>query len=384
MNVFYWSPHIDQVATVKAVINSAYALNLYSNKRYVPHIINVAGEWDQYLEELNEKKIELINLTKSKAIKNKNFKGFYKSRIIYFYIFILAFFPLLKLLKKERPEYLIAHLITPLPLIINYLFKLKTKFILRISGLPKLKNLRLFIWKITLKKIYLITCPTLATKEFISQSGIINHDKVALLYDPALSPRLIQKKKKLPLKDFNLENFYLAIGRLTKQKNFLFLIKSFYQFNKDKKNKLVIIGEGEERNKLEKFIEKHNLNKTIYLKGYQKNVFNYFKMSKCFILSSLWEDPGFVILEAGFSNKFVISSDCKNGPKEILDDGKNGILFKSNDQVSLIQALEKFEKLTKKEKFQYKLNLKRKIKNFSLLSHYKELNKLLSSLYNFY
>lgn len=333
---------------------------------------------------MNEKKIELINLTKSKAIKNKNFKGFYKSRIIYFYIFILAFFPLLKLLKKERPEYLIAHLITPLPLIINYLFKLKTKFILRISGLPKLKNLRLFIWKITLKKIYLITCPTLATKEFISQSGIINHDKVALLYDPALSPRLIQKKKKLPLKDFNLENFYLAIGRLTKQKNFLFLIKSFYQFNKDKKNKLVIIGEGEERNKLEKFIEKHNLNKTIYLKGYQKNVFNYFKMSKCFILSSLWEDPGFVILEAGFSNKFVISSDCKNGPKEILDDGKNGILFKSNDQVSLIQALEKFEKLTKKEKFQYKLNLKRKIKNFSLLSHYKELNKLLSSLYNFY
>ena len=110
----------------------------------------------------------------------------------------------------------------------------------------------------------------------------------------------------------------------------------------------------------------------------QNNVFSFFERSKCFILSSLWEDPGFVILEAGFSNKFVISSDCKNGPKEILDNGNNGILFKSNDQLSLIQALEKFEHLSEKEKFQYKLNLKKKVRSFSLISHYKILNKLLS------
>ena len=46
MKVYYWSPHIDKVATVKAVINSAYSLKLYSKNKYIPFIINVAGEWD--------------------------------------------------------------------------------------------------------------------------------------------------------------------------------------------------------------------------------------------------------------------------------------------------------------------------------------------------
>ena len=180
MKVFYWSPHIDQVATVRAVINSAQSLCLYSKKKYIPYIINVAGEWDQYLSELHQKNIRVIYLTNSKIIKNKNIKGFLRSRIMYFYIFLIAFFPLLKLFKNNKPDYFIAHLITPLPLLINYIFNIKTKFILRISGLPKLKNLRLFIWKITLKKVDLITCPTLGTKNHIKEKGLISHEKICI------------------------------------------------------------------------------------------------------------------------------------------------------------------------------------------------------------
>ena len=49
------------------------------------------------------------------------------------------------------------------------------------------------------------------------------------------------------------------------------------------------------------------------------NVFKYFKYGELFILSSLWEEVGFVIVEAAMSNLFVISSDCPNGPSEFLD-----------------------------------------------------------------
>ena len=150
----------------------------------------------------------------------------------------------------------------------------------------------------------------------------------------------------------------MAIGRLTYQKNFSFLIKSFSKFNKKKENKLIIVGEGEERAKLEKLIEEKKLDNFVKLVGYQDNVFTFFEKSKCFILSSLWEDPGFVILEAGFSNTFVISSDCRNGPEEILDFGRNGILFKSNDESSLVKALENFENLSDEKKDEYKLKLK--------------------------
>ncbi len=148
--IFYWSPFIAPVATVKAVINSACSLNKYSKNDYLSYIINVAGEWDIYKNELSERNIKIINLTSSKAINNKRVSGFFKSRFIYIYLFIIAFFPLLKLLKSNPPSYFIIHLISPLPLIINYFFNIRTKMILRISGLPMLNFLRRFLWKITL------------------------------------------------------------------------------------------------------------------------------------------------------------------------------------------------------------------------------------------
>ena len=61
-----------------------------------------------------------------------------------------------------------------------------------------------------------------------------------------------------------------------------------------------------------------NLKDYVYLIGFKENVFKYFKNAECFILSSLWEDPGWVIIEAIASNTIVLSSDCPSGPKEIL------------------------------------------------------------------
>ena len=62
--IFYWSPHKNpQIATVKAVINSAKSLNLYGKKNEI-FIINVFGEWDDFKNILNSFNIKLINLTK--------------------------------------------------------------------------------------------------------------------------------------------------------------------------------------------------------------------------------------------------------------------------------------------------------------------------------
>ena len=157
------------------------------------------------------------------------------------------------------------------------------------------------------------------------------------MYDPIISTKRINEKKKEKF-DFELENFYLAIGRLTKQKNFKFLIEVFSEFLKASNSNLVIVGEGEEKESLQKFIEKKNLRGRVFMVGFKNNVFKYFEKSKCFVLSSLWEDPGFVLVESAYMNVPIISSDCDNGPKEILAYGKNGILFKSNNKASLLDA----------------------------------------------
>ncbi len=378
-HIYYWSPFVSKVATVNAVLGSATTLRLYSKDRLVPHIINVAGEWNGYENYLKKKNIKIIKLTKLNVIDNLNFTGFFKSRVIYFFLFLVSFIPLLKLLKKNPPEYFIMHLITPLPLFLNFCFNFKTNFILRISGLPRLSILRKFFWRLTLRKVHHITCPTKATMELIKKYKLSDAEKISVLYDPIISNKFIMNKKKEKFDERSIENknYYLAIGRLTKQKNFKFLIEVFSEFLKTNDSKLIIIGEGEEKDSLQKFIKKKNLKNRVVLIGFKNNVFKYLEKSKCFILSSLWEDPGFVLVESAYMNTPIISSDCENGPKEILGFGKNGILFKSNNKASLLDALLRFEKMDKKEINQKLINCKKDIKVFTYFYHFKSLEKIL-------
>ena len=58
----------------------------------------------------------------------------------------------------------------------------------------------------------------------------------------------------------------------------------------------------------------------------------------CLVSTSLWEDPGFVLVEALFSNTIVISSDCPNGPREVLDNGEAGYLFKINSGIECYES----------------------------------------------
>ena len=375
-HIYYWSPFISNVATVNAVLGSIKTLKTYSNQKYVPHIINAAGEWNKYNKELNDNGINIIKLSNSKIIDNSNYTGFFRSRLIYLYLFFILFIPLLRLLRKSPPDYLVIHLITPLPLLLNYIFNIKTKIILRISGLPKLNFIRKFFWKKTLKKIYHITCPTKSTTSYMQELKIISSEKISTLYDPILSTKIINKIKSKRT-GFEFNNFYLAIGRLTKQKNFKFLVEVFSEFLKTSDNNLIIIGEGEQRDSLQKLIEKKKLKGKIILIGYKDNVFEYFEKSKCFILSSLWEDPGFVLVESAYMNTPIISSDCDNGPKEILGDGSNGILFKSNDKASLLDALHQFENMDRNIINKKLLDCKKGIKVFTYFNHFKSLEKIL-------
>ena len=146
--IFYWSPCLNPVGTVISTLNSAIALSKY-NKMYDVSLINACGEWDSYTDQIEKNSVNLINL-QFKYFKYLPKTGFIGSRISYIIIFVISFFPLLFLLKKEKPQLIILHLITSLPLTLLNLFNFKTKFMLRISGYPKL-NLRKFFWKKTQK-----------------------------------------------------------------------------------------------------------------------------------------------------------------------------------------------------------------------------------------
>ena len=377
--VYYWSPSLVNIATNKAVINSALSLQKYSDD-FACSIINFFGEFSRFKDYIEDKNIGLINYYSQKIFDILPKHGKIKSRFSFIVIFLLAFFPLKKLIEKNKPDFIIVHLITSLPLILLIFFNFDTKFILRISGLPKLTLFRKFIWRNALKKIHLVTCPTQKTQEYILKQNLVSKDKIELLYDPVINVREIQKKRNEKLSIPIQDDYYCAIGRLTKQKNFMFLCKAFKKvINKYPNIRLLIIGEGEQKKFLTDYIKKNNLEKNIFLIGFLNNIFYILSRSKGFILSSLWEDPGFVLVEAAFCKVPIISSDCDNGPKELIKDNINGILFKSNN---IENFLVKFDEIIKLKKNSNKLllnNLKMS-KKFTLFNHYLNFKKILNNV----
>tara|TARA_X000000950_G_scaffold218264_1_gene262724 strand:- start:1479 stop:2633 length:1155 start_codon:yes stop_codon:yes gene_type:complete len=380
-SVVYWSPCLDKVGTVKSTLNSAISLAKYS-KDYDVTIINVFGEWSSYYKYLEQNNVKLQNL----AFDYYNLlpkKGFLKSRLSYIIIFLISFIPLLLLIKKIKPDYLIIHLITSLPLFLLNFFKLKTQVILRISGFPKMNLLRKKLWTKSQNKIFKITCPTEQLKNDLKTKNIFKDEKMETLFDAIINIKdLIQKKNKINFKDSGKiqKNFFLSAGRFTRQKNFIYLIREFGKFLKlYPDEKLFIVGKGELKKKMQDEIIKLNLSNYIKLQNYTENIYHIMKNSKCFILPSLWEEVGFVMVEASFCNNFIISSNCKNGPEEFLDNGSGGLIFNSNEKNELCKKLIEFKKLNDATILKKKILAKKKCSNFTMFNHYKKLNYILNS-----
>ena len=141
--IYYWSPHLVNIATPRAVVNSAYSVKRYSSY-FDTFIVNFFGEFNLFKDELEKIKIKLINHYRFNFLKYLPKYGKLKSRFSFFIIFIFSIFPLKRLLEKDKPDFLIIHLVTSLPLFLLIIFNFETKFILRISGLPNMNFFRKF------------------------------------------------------------------------------------------------------------------------------------------------------------------------------------------------------------------------------------------------
>ena len=259
--IYYWSPFLTEIATSKAVINSAYSLQKYYSN-YETVIVDAVGEFSKKKDEINKKKIKVIKLQKYDLVKFLPKHGKLKSRIAFLIIYITSFFGLKKILQKDKPDFLIIHLITLLPLTLFFIFNFKTKCVLRISGFPIMSPLRKFLWSFLLKKVDIITCPTKNTLQYMKNLKITDEKKLKLLYDPVISIREIVEKRSQNISSY--KDDFIAVGRLTKQKNFEFLIKNFSEVLKINNSlRLSIFGEGEEKKKLTSLVTKYNLEQNV-------------------------------------------------------------------------------------------------------------------------
>ena len=373
--IFFWAPYNSNIGTINSVLNSIQSIKKFSKNNYEPYLINSIGEWDNY-----KNQFKLINIKNNFFnLFNMPSNGKFLSRLFYILIFLTNFFSLKKLIKVSKPKFFIAHLITSLPLVLFLLFNFDTKLILRISGEPNLNIFRKTLWKLASNKIFCITCPSEETIIYLKKNNIFPIEKIKLLLDPVIDIKKINNNSRVALdEEYKNIRFMVSIGRLTKQKNFEFLIDAFAKISKYQHDlKLIILGEGELLKNLENKIIEMNLNNIIFLAGFKKNIFNYLDKAECLIMPSIYENPGHVLIEAAASNCPIISSNCHTGPAEFLDYGKGGYIFEVSNENDFLKKINIFLNETK-EKIQIKkIIAKKKSIRYTKYRHYLELDKIL-------
>jgi glycosyltransferase involved in cell wall biosynthesis len=168
-------------------------------------------------------------------------------------------------------------------------------------------------------------------------------EKIKVIYNPVITPELFAKAEEPldhPWFRPGEPPVVLGVGRLTQAKDFPTLIRAFALVRKERPARLMILGEGEERPKLEALVRELGLEEDVALPGFVENPYKYMKRAAVFVLSSRWEGLPAVLIEAMALGTPVVATNCPSGPAEILEGGKWGRLVAVGDVNALAKAVE--------------------------------------------
>ena len=246
---------------------------------------------------------------------------------------------------------------------------LNTKIISRSNSSPSgwSKNfVQKIIFKIGLNLANIVIVNSIEFRNEMKKKFSVNTTHI---YNPLDQKQILNLSKK------KVKNFYpknalkiINVGRLIDQNNELTLLKAINEIKNLYNIKLILIGRGIDLKKINEFIKINKISKLVKIL-YTSNPMPYIKQADLFVLSSKFEGLPNVLLESITLKKMIISSSCPTGPKEILSNGKGGLLFKIEDYKELSRKIIFFIKNKKKckkmsnfsfnqlSRFNYKKNL---------------------------
>jgi glycosyltransferase involved in cell wall biosynthesis len=299
-------------------------------------------------------------------IGTKNSFWYNKSRYIKYFICLLILF--FTLIRRKKNTLVFAFQANIYCVIIAKI--LNKRVVTRSNSAPPgwsqniIKN---FIYKFFIKFSNDVMVNSIEFKKIFEKKFNI---KVDCIYNPFNKNFIINKLKKKKKLIFFKKKYLniICVGRLTDQKDHLTLLKSIKLLKPEFKIKVVIIGKGNTKKILQNFISKNKLKDKIKLLGYTNNPFPYIHKADILILTSIFEGLPNILLEAQYLKKYIISTDCPTGPKEILLNGKAGDLINVKDFKKLSLLINEYR--NKKKLINDKINIG--TKNFSRFDY--ELN----------
>lgn len=251
--------------------------------------------------------------------------------------FMIRFRYLRNIWKTEKPDVILAFLGKNNLMAIATSRFLPVKTVVSVRGEPTMEyegRFMQFLAKTIFRFADGIVLQTQMAMEFFPKSV----QRKAIVLPNPLNPLFLKKKK-----NAEKENIIVAAGRLDDNKNHAMLIHAFARIASEYPNiKLIIYGEGECREQLERLIEEKELTDRITLPGSVKDIADRIEKARIFTLTSNTEGMPNSIMEAMALGIPVISTDCPcGGPATLIRDGENGLLIPVGDAYALADAMRK-------------------------------------------
>jgi glycosyltransferase involved in cell wall biosynthesis len=266
------------------------------------------------------------------------------------YLAIPAF---VRYLRNEKPEVILSpfELVSWIVLLARRIFKFPSRIIVRISSTisqHRQSAVKRALERILISRLYpwadgIVLVSKKAAEDFTTYTGI-SSDCVRVIYNPVITKQFLEDSDKNvdhPFFQPGQPPVVLGVGRLSEPKDFPVLIKAFALVKQRMPARLLILGDGELRSKLEKLIISLGIRADTDLPGFVMDPAAYMRRASVFVLSSRWEGLPGVLIQALACGCPIVSTDCPSGPAEILDDGKYGHLVPVGDVEGLAQAIEK-------------------------------------------
>ncbi|MHC3437906.1 glycosyltransferase [Natrialbaceae archaeon A-gly3] len=267
--------------------------------------------------------------------------------------FLAALPSLTRYLRRERPDAMLSTIDTAnvTAICAKRAAGVSTRVVIRISNMLSTKEangeLKHRLVHRTAKYVYPYADEIVAVSDGVGEDLLkmtnASPEQITTIYNPSVTEELLEKRSEPVDHPWFGEDeeipVILGVGELSEQKDFETLIRAFDRVIKSQQARLVILGEGPRREKLETLVTELGLDDIVSMPGFVDNPYAYMAKTDVFVLSSRWEGCPNVLVEAMACGSPVVSTDCPSGPEEILKDGRHGLLVPVGDEEQMARCV---------------------------------------------